>query len=87
MPYGILNKYRGCGFKIAYTLSELAKYDINHDCSEHICCPRMKRDLRDGLSLFIPFNDRAMDICRLEDNEIKLQWMLREVRECRKTVK
>ena len=88
VSYKILDKYRGRGFKIAYTSAELAKYDIDHDCGEHICCPRMRRDLRDGLSLFIPFDDRATDIHELEDNEhMNLQWMLREVRDCRKTVK
>jgi hypothetical protein len=89
MPYEILNKYRGRGFKIAYTSAELAEYDDNHKCGEHICCPRMKRDLRDGLSLFISFrvDDRATDIHKLEDNEkMNLQWMPRDFRECRKRV-
>ena len=37
VPNEILDKYRGRGFKIAYTSAELAKYDTNHDCGEHIC--------------------------------------------------
>lgn len=44
MAYEILDKYQRRGFKMAYTLAELAK-DINHDC-QHICCP----------SLVIPFD-------------------------------
>jgi hypothetical protein len=88
VSYKILDKYRGRGFKIAYTSAELEKYDINHNCGEHICCPKTKRYLQDGLSLFIPFDDMATDIRELEDDEdMSLQWMLREVWECRKTVK
>jgi hypothetical protein len=84
MPWRIIDKYRARGFKIAYTTAELAKYNANHDCGEHICCPKMKRYLRDGLSLFIPF-DKAKDICMLEDiDETKLWWILREVGECSK---
>ena len=30
VPYTILEKYRGRGFKMAYTSTELAKYDDNH---------------------------------------------------------
>ena len=71
-----------------YTSAELAKYDNNHNCGEHICCPRMKRELQDGLSLFIPFDDRATDICGHEDNErMGLQWILRDARDCRKMLK
>jgi hypothetical protein len=87
VPYKILDKYRGRGFKIAYTSADLAKYDTNHDCGKHICCPRMRRNLRDGLSLFVPFDDRATDIQELEDNDnVNLQWMLNEAWECRKMV-
>ena len=87
VSYKILDKYRQRGFKIAYTSAELSKYDIDHDCGKHICCPRTRRDLRDGFSLFIPFDDRATDIHELEDNEhFNLQWMLREVGDCRKMV-
>ena len=88
VPHEILDKYRRRRFKIARTSAELEIYDINHYCGKHICCPRMRRDLQDGLSLFIPFDDRATCIRELEDNEnMKLQWTLREAKECRKAVK
>ena len=81
IPWKILAKYRARGFNVAYTMTELAKYDAHHICGEHICCPKLKRYLRDGQSLFIPF-DMATDICELED--IDERWILREVGECRK---
>ena len=87
MPHQILKKYQGRGFKMAHTSAELEKYDVNHNCGEHVCCPRMKRHLRDGLSLFIPFDnrDRAIDIREFEENEnVNLQWMLKDAWECRK---
>jgi hypothetical protein len=88
VPYEIFDKYRGRGFKMAYTTTELAKYNANHSCGKHICCPRIRRDLLDGLSLFVPFDNRATDIRELEDSEgMKLQWTLREARECRKVAK
>ena len=84
VSYKILDKYRGRGFKIAQTSAELEEYNINHKCGEHICCPRTRRNLQDGFSLFVPFGDRAT-IHELEDNKnMELQWTLREVRECRK---
>ena len=79
IPWKILAKYGARGFNMAYTTAELAKYDANHVCGEHICCPKLKRYLQDGLSLFIPF-DMATDICMLED--IDERWILREVGEC-----
>lgn len=82
-PWRTVDKYRARGFKIAYTVAELAKYNANHDCGEDICCPKTKRHLRDGLSLFIPFDDKGADICMLEDvDKTKLGWILREVGEC-----
>ena len=79
IPWKILAKYGARRFNMAYTTAELAKYDANHVCGEHICCPKLKRYLQDGLSLFIPF-DMATDICMLED--IDERWILREVGEC-----
>jgi hypothetical protein len=88
VPYEILDKYRGRGFKIAHTSAELEKYDINHSCGKHICCPRTRRNLQDNWSLFIPFDDRTTHIREVEDNEnTELEWTLREARECMKTVK
>ena len=85
VAYKVLNKYRGRGFKIAYTPAELTKHDNNHKCGEHICCPSTKRNLQDGLSLFIPFDDRATDIRDVEDKETtELQWMIGGARDCRK---
>ena len=84
IPYMILNKYQGCGFKMAYTSAELDN-SKDHDCSKHIHCLRTKRELQDGLSLFIPFDDRVTDIREFETKEkMKMPWMLRDVRECRK---
>ena len=83
VPCRIVDKYRARGFKMVFTSAELAKYDVNHDCAKHICCPKTIRDLGDGLNLFVPFDDKAPNICDLEDN---LQWTLREV-ECRKAEK
>ena len=45
IPWKILTKYRACGFNVAYTMAELAKYDTHHICREHICCPKLKRYL------------------------------------------
>ena len=89
VPCKILDKYRGRGFKMAHTSSELAKYDINHNCGKHICCPRTIRNLQDGLNLFVPFNDWATDIRDLEDNDdlMNLGWTLGEVSDCRKMEK
>jgi len=83
MPCRTVDKYRARGFKIAYTTAELAKYNANHVCGEDICCPKTKRYLLDGLSLFIPFDDKGTDICTLED----VGWILREVGECSKAAK
>ena len=85
-PYKILSKYRGRGFKIEYAPAKLANYDVKHNCGKHICCPKMERDLRDGFSLFIPFqvDDRDTNIHKFEENEkMRLQWILKDVRECR----
>jgi hypothetical protein len=87
VPSEILNKYRDRGFNMAYTSAELVKYDSNHNCGEHICCPRMKRHLLDQWSLFVPFNEGDGDIRLYEWKEKEgIQWMLGEVKVCRKTV-
>jgi hypothetical protein len=82
----ILDKYQIRGFKIGYTSSELSKHDVSHNCGKDICCPTTTRNLRDGFTLFIPFDDKATDFRDLEDND-KLGWALREVRNCKKTEK
>ena len=53
VSHEILEKYQRRRFKMAYTSAELVKYDNNHDCGKHICCPRLKRDLQDGRNHFI----------------------------------
>ena len=69
---------------MAYTLAELDN-GKDHDCGKHIRCPRTKRDLQDGFSLFIPFNNGVTDIRKFETEELmKMPWMLRDVGECRK---
>jgi hypothetical protein len=84
VPHKILDKYRRRGFKMAYKSAELAKYDASHSCGEHACCPKTRRDLQDGLSLFIPFDSRATGVCEPEGSGgMELQWTLSDAKECR----
>ena len=73
----IVNKYRLRGFEIASTSSELTGYNDNHECGKHICCPKFKRNLQDGFTLFLSFEEGITDI---------FNWALKNIKECQKKI-
>jgi len=78
----VINKYRGCGFAMVYTLAELGERDRKQVCGTHQCYLRARRELHDDLMLFIPFEDTAFNVHMEEQRRVG--WVLQIDHKCRK---
>jgi hypothetical protein len=74
-----IDKYRGRGFQMVSASEELPGYEQNHTCGSHQCCPKSKRELHDDFTLFIPLEEKGLDI-RTEENIV--EWVLDKDYKC-----
>ena len=75
----VIDKYRGRGFAMVFSSEKLPGYEENHMCGRHQCCPKMRRDLHDHITLFIPLEENGQNI-RTEENRVG--WVLNEDYKC-----
>jgi len=54
---GCIQKYRARGYTMAYKGSAMPNFDEGHCCGQDPTCPRTRRTLHDGHSLFVPFDN------------------------------
>jgi hypothetical protein len=75
----VIDKYRGRGFTMEFASEELPGYKPTHVCGRHQCCPKTRRELHDRATLFIPLEEKGLDICT-ENNSV--EWVLNKDYKC-----
>ena len=71
-----IDKYRGRGFAMVASASDLPGYEPNHKCGTQLCCPMARRQLHDDGTLCIPLEDDEWNI-RTEE-KMRVGWVLQK---------
>ena len=69
----MIDKYRGRGFTMEFASEELPGYKPTHVCGRHQCCPKMRRELHNNTTLFIPLEEKGLDIWTKDRS---VEWVL-----------
>jgi len=71
---GCIQKYHTRGYSMAYKGSAMPAFEGGHSCGKDPMCPRTRRTLHDGHSLFVPFDNIPAHLPAAEATAV--QWTL-----------